>query len=156
MDLLSELQRLGEEHGNVRRYVMILGLKSYEEMHRPLATMEEREANLMVFHWFVRNGKQKEKLTIKLTHKETHESYCVKLAVCQSKLRVNRVYHRPDLNGKPYYIWPPEVTYANLTLDKIQQSVAEAELDDCVNSFLDDLTDQNSESSTNSGNASCM
>ena len=95
--MLTVLHCCNKEQLSARRRLMILGLKNYEEMHRQLALMEESESTLMALHWFVRNGKQKEQITLRFYQVKTHQSYCAKMRINRGKLYVSRLCHRPDL-----------------------------------------------------------
>jgi len=99
------------------------GVTLWRTFATPLWMLSVTEVIALLYNWILREIERDEVVTFLIVDDKTNHAYQLSLASRKGRLVVERVIKRPDLKDKLLYYWTADTTFANLTREKIEQSL---------------------------------
>jgi len=127
MELIKYLRESCKKRQNIKPTFKFLGTVGKEEIRRPLCNMTNIKAMTLILSWLAWHGKNRNYVKIRLKDQKESKVYTAGILQKKGKICVRCMRHNPEMGDKILHHWYHNITYQNLFIKEIRNSIDNAD-----------------------------
>ena len=126
MELVEYLKKHRKNQKDIRPLLQTLGSVHEAENQQPLYKLAHNKVITMILNWFAWKAKGKQYIKLRICENDG-KIYEIGLTLKKRKIRVRNICENTELRRKMLYHWYCTVTYQNLSVKEIKNSIKNAD-----------------------------